>query len=86
MKFILIHIQWNAIVGSNCLIFLCNIFICGWVMGIAMDWLGLEIECSAGMAKNLKHSNDQAEFAVPQNKIFIRYSGGYLSSIQQTGQ
>lgn len=32
------------------------------------------------MVKNLKHSNYQAEFAVPQNKIFVSYSGGYLSS------
>lgn len=77
MQFILTHIQWNVIVGSNCLIFLCSMFICGWIMRIVMDWLGLVIECSAGMAKNLKHSNDKAEFAVPQNKTFISYSGGY---------
>lgn len=86
MQFILIHIQWNVIAGNNCLIFLCSMFICGWIMGIAMDWLGLVIECFAGMAKNLKHSRGQAEFAVPQNKTFISYLGGYLSSIQQTGQ
>lgn len=53
---------------------------------VAMGWLGLVIECFAGMVKNLNHSNYQAEFAVPQNKIFIGHSGGYLSSILQTGQ
>lgn len=34
--------------------FSCSMFICGWIMGIAMGWLGLVIECFAGMAKNPK--------------------------------
>lgn len=82
VKFILIHIQWNVTVGSNCLIFSCSMSICGWIMGIAMGWLGLVIECFAGVAKKLNHSNYQTEFAVPQNKIFISCSGGHLSSKQ----
>lgn len=46
---------------------------CGWVMGIAMGWLGLVIEYFAGMAKELKHSNQQGQPAVPQNKVFVSH-------------
>lgn len=39
---------------------------CGWIMGIAMGWLGLLIEYFAGIAKiyTLKPSNYQGQSSV----------------------
>lgn len=46
--------------------FTMRMFMCGWIMGIAMGWLGLLIEYFAGIAKKttLKPSNYQGQSAV----------------------
>lgn len=82
MQFILIHIQWNVTVGSNCLIFQCSMYICGWIMGIAMGWLGLVIECFAAMAKNLNHNNYQAACCSSEQNLYQLFSVCPASSKQ----